>query len=464
MNATSPTPASPSAPSATGRHPFRHRPPLVKGDPLLGSARPLLANPLTFLQRSYQQYGEVFRFRAPGKELAVLAGVSANRFVAGEGRDCFAMDGFWGEAGRYMACPHMVTMVDGEMHRYQRQLMGPLLSQQAFRLRVPDMAENVSGLLRQRATGKSLAVGGLLRQMLSNQLSDLLLGRKANHADVEAMIYYFSAVTKVFAMGSWPRVMLAAPKVKWAQWVTGRQLQATLRQARERIAQSSDTRLYLDKMLPALDERPDWFSDGDKLAHVLLPYVAALDTVAATKGFMLHRLLKDPQLYELIQAEVDECFSKGVPDPEGLRELQHLNGFYREVMRLQPAAFGLPRTAARDFNYQGYDVAKGENVLIYTTADHLNADYFPDPQRFDIGRYIAPREEHRQPAYAPFGKGPHNCLGASLSELILPLHMGLLLYLVKVEPACNLDKVRMTFNPAPVLTSNFRVRLRWRKP
>lgn len=153
-----------------------------------------------------------------------------------------------------------------------------------------------------------------------------------------------------------------------------RQLLSTLRQAWEQTAQLPDTRLYLDKVLPAWDERPDWFSDGGKLAAL--------------------------------------CGGAGC------------GGCHQRVL----------------------------------------CRLLKDLQRFDIGRYIAPREEHRQPACAPFGKGPHNCLGASLSELILPLHMGLLLYLMKEEPVCNLDKVRMTFKPAPVLTSNFRVWLRWRKP
>jgi len=455
--------ASTAAEQATPKRPYFKRPPLVSGDPLLGSVRPMLSNPLVFLQQAYQHHGDVFRFKVPGKEFTVLGGINANRFVAGEGRHCFSVDGFWGEAGRHMECPHMVTMVDGDMHRYQRALMGPALAQQAFKHSIVHMADNVESLLRKRAQGTPLAVGGLMRQLLSNQLSDLLLGRKASYRNVEAMIYYFSAVTKVFALGSWPRFMLSTPKVKWAQWVTNRELQDTLQQARVRMAAAPDQGLYLDRVLPALDARPDWFTDGDKLAHVLLPYVAALDTVAATKGFMLYQLLRDPALYNRVRQEVDACFAKGVPDLQGLRELSNLNGFYRETMRLYPAAFGIPRTAAQDFEYQGYSIKQGDKVLVFTTADHLNPKYFPNPTVFDIERYQSPRDEHRQVAYAPFGKGPHNCLGASLSELILPLHMGLLLYLTEVEPACDLDKVRMTFNPAPVLSKNFKVRLRWRR-
>ena len=97
---------------------------------------------------------------------------------------------------------------------------------------------------------------------------------------------------------------------------------------------------------------------------------------------------------------------------------------------------------------------------MFTTADHVNPEYFPNPVVFDIERYRDPRNEHKQAAYAPFGKGPHNCLGASLAEIMLPLNLGLLLSRLDIKQACNLDKITLKFNPAPVLSENFRVEVR----
>ena len=102
--------------------------------------------------------------------------------------------------------------------------------------------------------------------------------------------------------------------------------------------------------------------------------------------------------------------------------------------------------------------------MIFTTGDHFNPDYFPQPDLFDIERYRDPRNEHLQKAYAPFGMGPHSCIGASVSELLMPLHMGLMLYHLKFKPACNLKKVKVVYNPAPVLSKNFKVKLELRNP
>ena len=440
------------------------RPPLVKGLPLLGSVVPLLKNPHEFVKDAYKRYGEVFRFEAGPRKFTVLAGVEANRFVSGENKDLFCVDGFWGEVGKYVECPHMLVMLDGEIHQYQRKIMAPLLMQQSYKDKTQDMAANVTGLLAKVADVGAVDFGPLARQMLSNQLSQTFQGYAAPHKKVETLIYWFNSVTKVFAMRSLPRSYLKTPKVQYAEWVAKKTMRKSVDVAEERIARGEVNGYYLDHVIPRLKEKPEWFSRGDLEAHALLLFVGALDTIAATQGFMLYRMLRDPQLYARVQREVDAAFANGVPDLEGLKALEDLNGLFRETMRLQPTGFGITRNATRDFEYKGYRINKGEDLLIFTTADHLNPAYFPNPEIFDIERYRDPRNEHKQPAYAPFGKGPHNCLGASMAELIMPLHMGLMLYHLDFKPACNLDKVKVVFSPAPVLSDNFRVKVSLRKP
>lgn len=440
------------------------RPPLVKGDPLLGNLRALLKNPYEFVKQSYAAYGPVFRFKAAHRSYVVMGGVEANRFVAGEGKQLFSVDGFWGETGRYMKCPHMLTMVDGEIHQYQRKVMAPALAQQNYKDHIDVMAQNVIDLINQRAQRQVLEFGPFARQMLSNQLSSTLHGYKAPHWKVETMIYAFNNITKVFGLRSKPRFMLNAPKQKYAEFILARELNKTMEKARQRLsAGQSDRSLYMDLILPKLEQKPEWFSEGDARGHAMLPYVGALDTIAATKGFIVLRLLQDPDLYQRVQKEVDSVFSQGIPDLATLKSMEDLNGLYREVMRLQPTAFGITRTAKEDFEFGGFQIQKGEDVLVFTTADHNNPLYFPNPDGFDIERYRAPRNEHKQPAYAPFGKGPHNCIGASLTELIMPLHLGLMLYILNFEAACNLKKVKVVFNPAPVLSDNFRVKVSLRR-
>ena len=439
------------------------RPPLVKGLPVIGSLRDLLQNPHAFVKQAYRQHGEVFRFRALHREYVVLAGQDANRLVAGENRDLFCVDGFWGKAMQYMGCPHMLVGVDGEIHAHQRNLMLPLLSQNAFRDRIASLAEPVQSLLLKNAGREEITWGPLARQLVSHQIGYNLQGYKTSYRTVQQMIYYFGGVMNVFGLRKWPRGMLLTPRFLLAKAVTRRQVETTLARAEQRTpAERQSHPLYLDTILPALKSRPDWYSRGDMHSHAMLPFIAALDTVASTLGFMLYRLLREPSLQQRLQAEVDAAFRHGLPDIKTLRTLDDLNGMVKETLRLQPTAFGITRNATRDFVFRDHRIRKGDDILIFTTADHTNPDFFPDPDTFNIERYRAPRNEHRSPAYAPFGKGPHMCLGASLADIILPLNLGLILYHLEITPACDLNTVKTVFNPAPVLSDTFKIRLRLR--
>jgi len=434
------------------------RPPLVSGLPLLGSALSLLHNPHEFVKKSYKQYGNVFRFRAAHQKYIILAGQDANRFVAGKGKDCFTVEGFWGEAFEHMGCPHGAVGVDGDIHKFQRKLMSPHLVQSAFKDRIPDLANPIQDLVARHRNKKRVRFAPLSRHMISNQIGYNLQGYKTSHEKVEQMIYHFGSVMNVFGLRKWPKFMLYTPKVLLAEAVTKKHVARTLTLSEQRPKEDKQhSPQYLDDILPAMKARPEWFTEGDMGMHALLPFVGALDTVAATMGFMVFRLLNDSALYKRIQAEVDTHFSSGIPDLTTLRSMRDLNGLVKETMRLQPTGFGITRTAAKDFVFQNHQIYKGESVIIFTTADHTNPDYFPNPEHFDINRNNKERNEFKQPAFAPYGKGPHNCIGASLADIMMPLNMGLILHQLTITAACDLNKVKVTFNPAPVLSNNFKV-------
>lgn len=442
--------------------PHRKQAPMVKGLPIVGSLKPMLENPHAFIAKAYKKHGEIFRFKVAHRDYIVLSGVDATRFLAGEGKDYFGVDGFWGKAFEYMQCPHGIVGVDGEIHQHQRNLMKPLLSQAAFKDRVNELAEPVSSIIQNHQSAK-LEVGPITRHMISNQIGFNLQGIKPDYDDVVEFIYYFSGVMNVFGLRKWPKLMLKTPRFLKAKKIANDHSKQAIKTAEQKTdAEKKQCPHYLDTILPELRRHPEWYGVGEEEMHGTLPFIAALDTVASTMGFMLKRLLENPELKKRVQAEVDLVFSKGIPDLETLLAMEDLNGLVKETLRLQPTGFGITRTANQNFEYKGYPIKKGQDILLFTTADHLNSQYFPKPRKFDIERYREPRREHKQAVYAPYGKGPHMCLGAGMAEIMMPLNIGLMLYNWQISSACNLSKVKLTFNPAPVLSNNFRIKIKTR--
>lgn len=157
-------------------------------------------------------------------------------------------------------------------------------------------------------------------------------------------------------------------------------------------------------------------------------YFAGLDTVANVSSFMVYELLRQPDLLRRARAEAGAVFAH-TPTPEAFRDLPELHAAAMETMRLYPVAGLLLRTAAREFSVAGYPVHEGQPLLVATCATHFAPKFFPDPGRFDIGRFADPRNEHKvRGVYAPFGTGPHTCLGAGLAEVQIVLTTATLLH------------------------------------
>src|SRR5262249_51463298 len=140
---------------------------------------------------------------------------------------------------------------------------------------------------------------------------------------------------------------------------------------------------------------------------------------AISASFILYCVLKHPDVYARVMPEIDALFAGGAPPNwERMSTMTAFRGAVMEALRCYPVVALLPRTAACDFEFLGYQVRKGEQLFIGVTTTHFDPQLYRDPQAFDIDRYGPPREEHKASgAYAPFGLGPHRCLGGNMGEL-----------------------------------------------
>jgi cytochrome P450 len=71
------------------------------------------------------------------------------------------------------------------------------------------------------------------------------------------------------------------------------------------------------------------------------------------------------------------------------------------------------RTAARDFEFAGAQIRRGERVLLMLPSAGLDPKLFPNPERFDL------RRENK--VHLAFNVGPHRCIGSHLARLELQI-------------------------------------------
>ncbi|MBW8851528.1 MAG: cytochrome P450 [Xanthomonadales bacterium] len=90
----------------------------------------------------------------------------------------------------------------------------------------------------------------------------------------------------------------------------------------------------------------------------------------------------------------------------------------REALRLWPVAWQLGRRPTAAHAVAGTDVTTTDEVVVCPYLVHRHPDYWADPGAFRPERWAAP-EAWQNPAFIPFGHGPHRCVAADLSQALV---------------------------------------------
>ena len=88
---------------------------------------------------------------------------------------------------------------------------------------------------------------------------------------------------------------------------------------------------------------------------------------------------------------------------------------------MNPPAWAIPRICVRETSLAGRTLPAGSMLVFTPYVLHRRPDMYPEPHRFDPGRWLAPAA-HRA-AFLPFGAGATKCIGEEfgLAEATLVL-------------------------------------------
>jgi cytochrome P450 len=164
--------------------------------------------------------------------------------------------------------------------------------------------------------------------------------------------------------------------------------------------------------------------------QVLVFLLAGHETTAGALTFTLHLLGRHPDIQDRVAAAAVD------PGDPGLVRAAVLEG-----MRLYPPAHTTERRAAVHTEIAGHRIAAGTPVLVSPWVTHRHPGFWPDPDRFDPGRFIGDHDRPRY-AYFPFGGGPRSCIGEQFAMLEATVLLRTLLTRYRIE---SLDaRLRLT--------------------
>jgi hypothetical protein len=90
----------------------------------------------------------------------------------------------------------------------------------------------------------------------------------------------------------------------------------------------------------------------------------------------------------------------------------------QEALRLWPVAWQLGRHPTKDLEVSDVSVGTADEVVVCPYLVHRNPQYWSEPTSFQPQRWSTP-DAWRNPAFIPFGYGPHRCVAADLSSQLV---------------------------------------------
>ena len=417
-----------------------------------------------FLTEQYRNLGPVFEISLLGKKWLVLAGPEANRFLMREGKDCLHTDHVaWQGFAQQFGGTRALAGMDGAEHLRLRRAMREGYSRRQLLKDLSHAVDIVDSEMRDWPENRPVSVFPSVQRMVVNQLGSLMSGSSPQEY-IDDILTFIHALEMVYMARLYPRFMAHTPKVRRARRRVEELFERVLA-AHEPSMRVGETPNLSDTLMEMRRSSPDFISDKSLFVDSMGPFLAGADTSSAATSFMLYSLLKHPEVLERVREEADELFADGGPTTAGINDMPVTQRAIQETLRLHPIVPVMVRTVANSFEFAGYWIPAGTSVWVAMPVSHHLPELYPEPQRFDIDRFLPERREHAQPgAYAPFGFGPHSCLGQGAAHAQMALINATVLH--RAEIALDPPGYRMKLDSIPVPTPDrsFRIRVtRWRQ-
>lgn len=182
----------------------------------------------------------------------------------------------------------------------------------------------------------------------------------------------------------------------------------------ERRRAGEDRGDLLSMLLLAQDTEGDGggMTDLQLRDEALTIFLAGHETTANALAWTWYLLAGSPEAEAALHAELDTVLGGRLPTVDDLPALPYTRAVLAESMRVLPPAYVVGRQPLHDMEIGGFRVEAGSIVLMSPWVIQRDPRWWPDPLRFDPGRWT-PEMEAGLPrfAYFPFGGGPRKCIG-----------------------------------------------------
>jgi sterol 14-demethylase len=431
----------------TATRPARTIPRLRGALPGLGHLLQLKRDPIDLMRRVADECGEIGEFRIGGKEVVLMSGTDA--------QEAFfrAPDEQLDQAAAYPFMKPIFgegVVFDAPVEQRSAALGNTALRDSQMRGHAETISHEVDRMVAGWGESGEIDLLDFFAELMIYTSSACLIGKPFREELGPRFAELYYALERGTDAVAYMNPDLPLPsfrrrdkaRVEMVGLVTGIMDRRGAEPAEAREARDTD---LLDILISLTeDDGTPTYTPSEITGMFIAMMFAGHHTTSGTAAWTLIELLHNPDVLAAVVAELDELFADGRDvSYQALREIPLLEAAIKEALRLHPPLILLMRVVTEDLEYRGWTIPAGKIVGASPALSNRLPDAFPDPDRFDIGRYDPPRAEDRQLfAWIPFGAGRHRCVGAAFAMIQLKAVLSSLLLRYRFEMAQLPDTYR----------------------
>lgn len=218
--------------------------------------------------------------------------------------------------------------------------------------------------------------------------------------------------------------------------------------------------VFLNYKSEKKDDELKEFSRVDIKGMLSDMFVAGTDTSSSTVEWGMTEILKKPEVYKKVMAELDQVVGKNrFVEESDIPKLTYFHAAVKEVFRLHPGVpLLIPRRTQEECDVCGYHVPKHAIVFVNVWGMARDPKVWPEPYEFRPERFIGNGLDVKGQDFEllPFGTGRRSCVGMPLGHRMVHYSLASLLHAFEWNFAADIiddmtEKVGITLQKAKSL-------------
>lgn len=402
-----------------------HQPPLPPhprdAGPVIGSLPAFRIDMMQTFLDGWRAHGDLVRYRGP-RTMCVAAHPDSVRHVLEERADDYVRTPFVVQNLRRVMGDGLF-LARGDAWHVRRRLVVPAFHRDQVGGFASRMVASVGAMLQRwdDSSSPEVDIAAEMMRLDLDILGNVLFGddpggRRADlpRATATAMEY---CIPKVMALANPPDPL--HPKYR-----AFREAMSTLEDIvtdviADRRREPKDD--LVSVLLEARDERTGaTLSERELCDEIFTTLFGSYKSLPHVLTWTWYLLSKHPSVGRRLRSELAEVLGGRPPTVHDLSRLSFTTMVVKEVLRLCPPMWALPREALADDEIGGYSIPRGITVVLTPYLTHRHPGFWDNPSSFDPERFAPDRSGGRHPyAYFPFGASPRSCVAEHYAHMEL---------------------------------------------